>query len=548
MNAKGSITKTEEWKALEKHYEQIRHLHIKDLFKDGKRFEKFSIEENSLLLLLDYSKNIVSEETMRLLVDLAKASHVKEHAERMFKGERINWTENRAVLHVALRNRTNTPINVDGQNVMPRINTVLEKMKDFSNDVRSGTWHGATGKTIKNVINIGIGGSDLGPRMVCEALQHYADGPAVQFVSNVDSADIVENLKHLDPETTLFIVASKTFTTTETLKNAQTAKEWLVSKLGAGAVSHHFVALSVNKKEVVEFGIDENNMFEFWDFVGGRYSLWSAIGLSITCCVGFERFEQMLEGAHLMDEHFITAPLEKNIPVILGLLGLWYSNFFGAQTYAVLPYSQYLHRLPAYLQQLDMESDGKTVTQSGVRVDYDTGPILWGEPGTNGQHSFYQLIHQGTRLIPADFVGFVRPCNPVGNHHDILMSNLFAQTEALAFGRDGNEVRKQLTEEGYGEREIDALVPYRTFEGNKPTNTLLFAELTPKTLGALIALYEHKIFTQGTIWNINSFDQWGVELGRKLAKIILPELEGKKTGSHDASTNALISWYIRHRK
>ena len=462
----------------------------------------------------------------------------------MFSGERINWTENRAVLHVALRNRANTPIRVDGEDVMPAINAVLDRMQAFSEAVRSGEWKGATGKKITDVVNIGIGGSDLGPVMICTALQHYADGPETHFVSNVDGTDIVETLKKVDPETTLFLVASKTFTTQETMTNARTAREWLVGRLGEDAVARHFAAMSTNAGAVSAFGIDTANMFEFWDFVGGRYSSWSAIGLPIALRVGFARFEELLEGAHAMDRHFLETVPEENLPLTLALLGVWYNNFFGAETHALLPYDQYLSRFAAYFQQGDMESNGKTVDATGNRVDYQTGPVIWGEPGTNGQHAFYQLIHQGTKLIPADFIGFVETLNPVGDHHLKLMANYFAQTEALAFGLSAEEVEKQLREAGMDDSQIEMLTPHKTFEGNKPTNSLLIDRLTPRSLGSLIALYEHKIFVQGVIWNINSFDQWGVELGKALAGVILPELERGEVGEHDVSTSGLIGHFL----
>ena len=533
------LIKSKEWKALQKHYSKMQKIHLKDLFKDQQRFEKFSIKD--LSILLDYSKNIITEETMKLLFDLAKAGGVKEYVEKMFKGEKINFTEGRAVLHIALRNiLSNSGILVDGQDVMPAINAVLEKMKDFSNKVRNGEWTGATGKKIETVVNIGIGGSDLGPYMVCEALKYYADGPDMHFVSNVDGTDIIETLKKCHPETTLFLIASKTFTTQETMTNANTAREWLVKELGEDAVKNHFVALSTNKQGVQEFGIDPENMFEFWDFVGGRYSLWSAIGLSIVISIGFERFSELLEGAYLMDQHFINTPLEKNIPVILALLGVWYNNFFNAQSYAILPYDQYLHRLPAYLQQGDMESNGKTVDRSGKRADFQTGPIIWGEPGTNGQHAFYQLIHQGTKLVPADFICFKKTLNPAGDHHRKLLANFLAQTEALAFGLDKEQAIENLKNAGLSDENIQKIAPYKIFEGNRPTNSILIDKLTPKTLGSLIAMYEHKIFVQGIIWRINSFDQMGVELGKILAKNIVSELETGQIGQHDCSTAGLL--------
>ncbi|MCL2334510.1 MAG: glucose-6-phosphate isomerase [Endomicrobia bacterium] len=541
--SKFDLVKTKEWRKLAEHRDKNKDLHMRELFKDSKRFDEFSIYNADLGITFDYSKNIVNSESFALLTDFAKMVKVREYAQRMFSGEKINWTEKRAVLHTALRNRSNKPVYVDGKDVMPEINAVLEKMRVFSSDLRSGKWKGATGKKITDVVNIGIGGSDLGPKMVCEALKYYADGHAVHFVSNIDGADIYETLKKLSPETTLFIVASKTFTTLETITNAMSAREWLVAKLGLKAVANHFVALSTNTKKVKDFGIDEKNMFEFWDFVGGRYSLWSAIGLPIACYIGFEKFVELLEGAHYIDNHFLNTPYEKNIPVIMALLGFWYNNFFGAASHAVLPYSQYLHRFTAYLQQGDMESNGKTVNIEGDRVDYETGPIIWGEPGTNGQHSFYQLIHQGTKLIPCDFIGFVNPPERVGDHHEKLMANFFAQTEALAFGLGKEAVIENLKKSGASEADIKMLTPHKIFEGNRPTNSILINELTPKTLGALIALYEHKIFTQGVLWRVNSFDQWGVELGKALANVILPELQGKADNEHDVSTKRLIKTF-----
>jgi glucose-6-phosphate isomerase len=481
-------------------------------------------------------------------MDFVKAAKVKEYAARMFSGEKINWTEKRAVLHTALRNKNNAPVYVDGKNVMIEIDAVLKKMKEFSDDIRNGKWRGATGKKITDIVNIGIGGSDLGPKMVCEALRYYADGPNVYFVSNVDGAEISEILKKLNPETTLFIIASKTFTTLETVTNALTARSWLTVKLGDNAVAKHFVALSTNAEKVREFGIDENNMFEFWDFVGGRYSLWSAIGLPIACYVGFDKFLELLEGAYYIDMHFLNAPYEKNIPVIMAALGFWYNNFFGASTHAVLPYSRYLCRFPAYLQQGDMESNGKTVNFDGNRVDYETGPIIWGEPGTNGQHSFYQLVHQGTKFIPCDFIGFINPLEEIGDHHEKLMANYFAQTEALAFGLNKDEVIENLKKAGVSSADIKILAPHKVFEGNRPTNSILIDKLTPRTLGALIALYEHKIFVQGIMWRVNSFDQWGVELGKALAGVILPELKGAASNQHDSSTKNLIRIFNSNRK
>ena len=540
------LTETKEWIALRKHYMQMKNTHMRDLFKNKQRFEEFSVKD--LSILLDYSKNIITKETMSLLFELASASGVKEYAEKMFKGEKINFTENRAVLHIALRNRSNSEILLDGKDVMPGINSVLERMKDFSCKVRKGEWTGATGKKIETVVNIGIGGSDLGPKMVCEALMCYADGPFVYFVSNVDGTNITETLKNCRQETTLFLVASKTFTTQETMTNAHTARKWLADVLGDDAVKNHFVALSTNKHRVQEFGIDPENMFEFWDFVGGRYSLWSAIGLSIAISIGFDKFVELLEGAYLMDQHFIKTSFEKNIPVILALLGIWYNNFFNAQSYAILPYDQYLHRLPAYLQQGDMESNGKTVDRSGNRVDYQTGPIVWGEPGTNGQHAFFQLIHQGTKLIPADFICFRETLNPVGDHHRKLLANFLAQTEALAFGLEEGEVTANLQEAGFSKEDIEKLTPYKIFEGNEPTNSILMDKLTPKILGSLIAMYEHKIFAQGIIWRINSFDQMGVELGKTLAQSIVSELETGQIGLHDCSTKGIIKTVLKRAK
>ncbi len=543
------LTQSKQWNDLKRQYEQkMKSIHMRDLFKDTDRFNKYSVRLDNIGILFDYSKNIIDDETLKLLFNLVEASDLKSWTEKIFSGVKINWTEKRAVLHSALRNMSDKPVYVDGKDVMVDIKKVLNKMKDFTEQLRSGKWKGATGKEIKAVINIGIGGSDLGPRMVCEALKYYADGPQVYFVSNVDGADIYEVLKKLDPETSLFIVASKTFTTQETMTNANTARKWLVEKLGESAIKNHFVALSTNKEKVAEFGIDTNNMFEFWNFVGGRYSLWSAIGLPIACAVGFEKFQELLKGAYEMDQHFITAPIEKNIPVIMAVLGIWYNNFFNAQSYTVLPYSQYLHRFTAFLQQSDMESNGKTINRNGEKVDYQTGQVLWGEPGTNGQHSFYQLIHQGTKLIPSDFIGIVNPPERVGDHHEKLMSNFFAQPEALAFGLTKEQAIETLKKSGASNEDIEMLAPHKVFEGNKPTNSILLDELTPKTLGALIAMYEHKIFVQGIIWQVNSYDQWGVELGKKLANVILPELKGEKTNEHNCSTAALIKHYNKLKK
>ncbi len=530
------------WKALSAHFAEIRDLHLRQLFADDpERGQKLVCEAEGLYL--DYSKNRLTEQTLALLVHLAEESSLRARIEAMFQGEKINVTENRAVLHVALRAPRGAVIEVDGQNVVPEVHAVLDKMAAFSDQVRSGVWKGYTGKRIRNVVNIGIGGSDLGPAMAYDALRHYSDrGLTCRFVSNVDGTDIAEATHDLDPAETLFIISSKTFTTLETITNAKTARDWCLAGLkDQAAVAKHFVAVSTNATEVAKFGIDTQNMFEFWDWVGGRYSYDSAIGLSLMIAIGSENFGQMLAGFHAMDEHFRTAPFEQNLPVLLGLIGLWYNDFFGAETVAILPYDHYLGRFSAYLQQLDMESDGKSVDLDGNRVTYQTGPIVWGTPGTNGQHAYYQLIHQGTKLIPADFIGFCQTLNPLGRHHDLLMANFFAQTEALAFGKTADEVRK----DGVAEFQV----PHRTFEGNHPTNTLLAERLTPALLGKLVALYEHKVFTQGTIWHINSFDQWGVELGKVLANRIVPELESPTEPklSHDSSTNTLIERYRKQK-
>ena len=543
-------TQTSSWKKLSAHYEKMKNLHMRNLFKeDPERFEKFHILFSDILF--DYSKNIITKETMELLFELANECHLKESIELLFTGDKINETEKRAVLHIALRNRANTPIYVDGEDVMSKVNKVLEQMKKFSTNIVSGEWKGFTGKRITDIVNIGIGGSDLGPYMVTEALKPYKKPEIeVHFVSNVDGTHIAETLKKLNPETTLFIVSSKTFTTQETMTNAHTARKWFLSYANDEKhIKKHFVAVSTNEKEVVKFGIDPENMFVFWDWVGGRYSLWSAIGLSIACAIGFENFESLLEGAFEMDQHFRNTPFERNIPVIMGLLGIWYNNFFGAESYAILPYDQYLHRFPAYLQQADMESNGKCVDRSGKRVNYQTGQIIWGEVGTNGQHAFYQLIHQGTKLIPADFIAFAISHNPIGDHHQKLLSNFFAQTEALMKGKTEEEVVNELSAMGKTSEEIERLKPYRVFEGNRPTNSILIKKLTPKNLGMLIAMYEHKIFVQGVIWNIFSFDQWGVELGKQLANKILPELTCEdEVTSHDSSTNGLINTYKKFVK
>lgn len=534
-----SIKECRAWKALESHHEKIRELHLRKLFADDpKRGERMASE--AVGLYLDYSKNRVTDETIQLLLQLAEECGLRSRIDSMFRGEKINITENRSVLHVALRAPMGSSLVVDGKDVIPPVHAVLEKMADLSDRIRSGAWTGHTGKRIRNVINIGIGGSDLGPVMAYEALKHYSDrSMTFRFVSNVDGTDFAEAVEDLDPAETLFIVSSKTFTTQETMTNAHTARDWCLKGLGGDikAVSKHFVAVSTNAAKVSEFGIDTANMLEFWDWVGGRYSMDSAIGLSTMLAVGPDNFRALLAGFHEMDEHFRTAPFESNMPVLMGLLAVWYSDFFGAETVAVLPYEQYLKRFPAYLQQLTMESNGKHVTLNGTAVDYPTGPIYWGEPGTNGQHSFYQLIHQGTRLIPCDFIAFAHTLNPLGRHHDILLANVFAQAEALAFGKTPEQVKAEGTP--------DWLVPHRVFEGNRPSNTILAEKLTPNILGKLIALYEHSVFTQGTIWNIDSFDQWGVELGKVLAQRIIPELESKTEPElgHDSSTNNLIRRY-----
>ena len=536
-----SLTGRPAWKALEAHFDKVRDLHLRKLFADDReRGERFGIED--IGLYLDYSKNRITSETITLLLQLADECGLRGKIDALFRGEKINITENRAVLHVALRAPKGASIIVDGQDVVPEVHAVLDKMANFSERVRSGAWTGHTGKRIRNVINIGIGGSDLGPVMAYEALKHYSDRKMTfRFVSNVDGTDFAEAVQDLDPAETLFIVSSKTFTTLETMTNANTARAWALQGLGGDskAVAKHFAAVSTNAAKVSEFGIDTENMFGFWDWVGGRYSMDSAIGLSTMIAIGPDNFRAMLAGFHEVDEHFRTAPFERNLPVILGLLEIWYSDFFKAETVAVLPYEQYLKRFPAYLQQLTMESNGKHVTLDGLPTDYPTGPIYWGEPGTNGQHSFYQLIHQGTRLIPCDFIAFIKTLNPLGRHHDILIANVLAQSEALAFGKTAEEVKAEGTP--------DWLVPHRVFEGNRPSNTILAQELTPSTLGKLVALYEHSVFTQGAIWNIDSFDQWGVELGKVLAQRIIPELESKTEPDlkHDSSTNALIRRYRR---
>jgi len=539
-------TETKAWQKLTLSFMHMQATHLRDLFQDDpKRFEKFSVQFNDILI--DYSKNLVNKEVFDALVELANETDLQEAIKMMFDGAKINQTENRSVLHVALRNRSNSPILSDGKDVMRGVNQVLEQMKNFSSKLLSGEWKGYTGKAITDIVNIGIGGSDLGPLMVTEALKPYHKNIKPHFVSNVDGTHIAETVKHLNHETTLFIIASKTFTTQETMTNAESAKLWFLNRSNNGGdVAKHFVAVSTNTKEVTKFGIAPENMFVFWDWVGGRYSLWSSIGLSIACTIGFENFVELLEGAHAMDNHFKNEPFEKNIPVILALLGIWYVNFYDTYSEAILPYDQYLHRFAAYFQQGNMESNGKSVDRSCNEIIYQTGPVIWGEPGTNGQHAFYQLIHQGTKMIPCDFIAPAVSQNPTGDHHAKLLSNYFAQTEALAFGKTLEQVQKELQAAGMSDEEIKFQAPFRVFNGNKPTNSILFKKLTPKTLGSLIAMYEHKIFAQGIIWNIFSFDQWGVELGKVLAKKILPELtSAEEIASHDSSTNGLINYFKR---
>ena len=548
MIPKVNFTTTSAYQYLADHLPEIADLHLRDLFKNNpQRFNKFSIEFNEILL--DYSKNRINDKTIALLVQLAKECGVSEAIEAMFTGEKINETENRSVLHTALRNQSNSPVLVDGKDVMPSVNAVLQQMETFSNAIISGEWKGYTGKAITDIVNIGIGGSDLGPVMVTEALKAYKNHLNLHFVSNVDGTHIAETLKKVNPETTLFLIASKTFTTQETMANAHTARNWFLEGGAAESeIAKHFAALSTNEKAVREFGIDTKNMFEFWDWVGGRYSLWSAIGLSISLSIGFDNFKELLAGAHEMDNHFRSTEFEENVPVILALLGVWYNNFFDAESHAILPYDQYMHRFAAYFQQGDMESNGKYVDRNGQPVSYETGPIIWGEPGTNGQHAFYQLIHQGTKLIPCDFIAPAQSHNPIGQHHTLLLSNFFAQTEALMNGKTSEEVVEELKAQGKGQEEIEELAPFKVFEGNRPTNSILVKKITPATLGALIAMYEHKIFVQGIIWNIFSFDQWGVELGKQLANKILPELKGdEQISSHDSSTNGLINQYKNWR-
>jgi glucose-6-phosphate isomerase len=542
--------RTEAWEKLENHYKKISDLHLRELFADEpERFSKFSIAFEGILF--DYSKNRITSKTLSLLFDLANESKVADAIESMFTGEPINETEGRSVLHIALRNMSNAPVLSGGKNVMPLVQQVQQQMKQFCDRVHNGEWTGYTGKKIKYIVNIGIGGSDLGPFMVTEALKPYWQ-PGIQpyFVSNVDATHIEETLKKVNPEETLFLIASKTFTTQETMTNAHTARDWFMQAASDEShIAKHFVALSTNEKEVVKFGIDKANMFEFWDWVGGRYSLWSAIGLSIALSIGYENFESLLKGGHAVDNHFRTTPLERNIPVIMALLGIWYTNFFGTQTEAILPYDQYMHRFAAYFQQGNMESNGKSVDRKGKRVSYSTGPVIWGEPGTNGQHAFYQLIHQGTVLIPCDFIAPANSHNPIGDHHAKLLSNFFAQTEALMNGKTEEEAEAELVKAGKSKEEIEALAPFKVFEGNRPTNSFLVNKITPYTLGQLIALYEHKIFVQGVIWNIFSFDQWGVELGKQLANTILPELaDNKPVTRHDSSTNGLINAWKKMRE
>lgn len=545
-----SVNQTSQWQALQAHWdEELSGVQMRDLFaQDPTRPERMSLR--AAHLFADYSKNLITDKTLTLLLELAAAVDLPSWIHRMFAGEAINNTEKRAVLHIALRNRSNRPIHVDGKDVVPEVNQVLQRLGDFVAAVRSGDWMGSTGKRITDVVNIGIGGSNLGPLMVCEALRPYqSDDLRAHFISNVDGTHLAETVQRLDPATTLFIVASKTFTTMETMTNANSARTWLVEALGEAAVANHFVAVSTNEPKVVAFGIDPQNMFGFWDWVGGRYSLWSAIGLPIALAVGMDRFVELLEGAHAMDEHFRSANLSENLPVILGLIGMWYANFAGACTHAVLPYDQSLRYLPAYLQQGDMESNGKRVTRAGEPVNYTTGPVIWGEPGTDGQHAFFQLIHQGTQLVPADFIASVNSHHPLGDHHSKLMANFFAQTEALMRGRIQDEAKAEMLASGVSPASADTLAPHRTFPGNRPTNTILMEQLTPRTLGALIAMYEHRIFTQGVVWGINSYDQWGVELGKQLAGVILNELEaGKVSAEHDTSTHRLIKYFLQHRQ
>lgn len=548
MLSKINPEQTESWQRLQNHFNEIKDISLKELFKkDKSRSSRFSEEFEDIYI--DYSKNLITQDTIKLLIKLAHECKLDEALNSMFQGEKINETEGRAVLHVALRNRSNEPVYVDGEDVMPKVNSVLEKMEVFSKKIINGDWLGFKGDTIKNIVNIGIGGSDLGPYMVTEALTPYKIKPIESyFVSNVDGTHISEVLKKVKPENTLFIISSKSFTTQETMTNAHTARNWLLNYTDEGHIENHFVAVSTNREKVKEFGINPENMFEFWDWVGGRYSLWSAIGLSIVCTIGYDNFIRLLEGAHAMDHHFKTTSFENNIPVILALIGIWHNNFFNAETEAILPYDQYMHRFPAYLQQGNMESNGKNTDRIGNIIHYQTGPVIWGEPGTNGQHAFYQLIHQGTKLIPCDFIAPAMSHNPTGDHHHKLLSNFFAQTEALMKGKGEKEARSELVDKGLSEDEILKILPYKIFPGNKPTNSIFFKKLNPRTLGSLIAMYEHKIFVQGVIWNIFSFDQWGVELGKQLAKNILPELDhDDEISSHDSSTNGLINIYKKWR-
>ncbi len=544
------LTQSAAWQALQAHAAEMGVVQMRDLFaRDPERFARYSLRLYDILF--DYSKNILGDQTLALLFDLAGDADLDAWISRMFDGAEINATEHRAVLHVALRNRSNRPIHVDGKDVMPEVNAVLAQMRRFTETVRSGEWRGYTGKPITDIVNIGIGGSHLGPAMVTAALKPYGrDDLRVHFVSNVDGTDITETLKGLDAATTMFVVVSKTFGTQETLTNAHTARDWYMAHGGSReGVARHFVAVSTHAEAVAEFGIDTAHMFAFWDWVGGRYSLWSAVGLSIALYLGMDRFEELLAGAHAMDEHFRTTPMQRNMPVLMGLIGLWYNDFFGAATQAILPYDQYMHLFPTYFQQGDMESNGKRVDRNGRAVDYDTGPVIWGQPGTNGQHAFYQLLHQGTRLVPADFLASVESHNPVGAHHEILLANFFAQTEALMRGKNADEVRAELSAAGLAGEELDSLVPHKVFPGNRPTNSILFGKLTPHTLGMLIAMYEHKIFVQSVIWRTNAFDQWGVELGKELASRILPQMrEDAEVAGHDASTNGLINAYKAWRR
>ncbi|MDD3772649.1 MAG: glucose-6-phosphate isomerase [Weeksellaceae bacterium] len=540
-------TETKAWSKLKNHFESIKDTHLRELFLDSQRFEKFHL--NFQDILVDFSKNRITKETVELLIELANECKLNDAIEKQFSGDLINQTESRAVLHTALRSPNNQKLEQNGRNIIPEIHSVLEQMKNFSSKVISGEWKGFSGKNITDIVNIGIGGSDLGPKMVVEALNYYKNHLHLHFVSNIDSTHLQKTIKNLNPETTLFIIASKTFTTQETMTNAHSAKEWFLNS-GAKktAIAKHFVAISTNSEAVQEFGIDLENQFVFWNWTGGRYSLWSAIGLSICLAIGFDNFKELLQGAHEMDKHFQIETFEKNIPVILALLGIWYTNFFEAETHAILAYDQYLSEFAPYLQQTDMESNGKSVDRNGEKINYQTGAIIWGEPGTNGQHAFYQLIHQGTKLIPSDFLVAAQSLNPLGEHHEKLLSNFFAQTEALAFGKTRKEAEKELIQQGKTPEEIEKLLPFKEFEGNQPTNSIVFKKLKPKTLGSLLALYEHKIFVQGVIWNIFSFDQWGVELGKQLANTILPELKTtEKINSHDSSTNGLINFYKKTR-